>query len=368
MRTGKSLTDLAQEIERQATTKKDYVAETTALEMVAFAGAPGTAEPGGVQLQLEGNGALGVNSVAHRQIGEHVGVPAKYYDRMLAEAPALLAGNVNHWLHDRPARRMVRTLDGNARAFLSDKYRPLENFEVCEAALPHLLEMKVEIVSCEITEQRLYIKAVDARVVEKIGTTRVVNGRLVNFDDVCPSLIISNSEVGMGALSVEIGMFTHACKNMAIFRESSLRKYHVGARAELAEAVQVMLSDRTKRITDAAIWSQVGDVVRGAFNPALFKNRIDEQVAPMVAQKITGKIEKVVEVTTKHLNLGDAGRQSILRNLIEGADLSRYGLFNAITRAAEEVEDYDEATRFERAGGAVIELAANDWKRIAEAA
>jgi hypothetical protein len=37
-----------------------------------------------------------VANLAHKQIGEWAGVPAKYYERMKAEAPALLARNVNH--------------------------------------------------------------------------------------------------------------------------------------------------------------------------------------------------------------------------------------------------------------------------------
>ena len=33
---------------------------------------------------------------------------------------------------------MVRTLDGHARAFLSDRYRRLDNYDLCEHVLPIL--------------------------------------------------------------------------------------------------------------------------------------------------------------------------------------------------------------------------------------
>ncbi|MBL0089244.1 MAG: hypothetical protein IPP44_22195 [Ideonella sp.] len=33
---------------------------------------------------------------------------------------------------------MVRTLDGQARAFLSDRYRRLDNYDLCEHVLPML--------------------------------------------------------------------------------------------------------------------------------------------------------------------------------------------------------------------------------------
>ncbi len=365
MKNGKTLVELAQEIERQAASKKDYVADTSALEMVTGARTDDLAAPA---LKIAGNGTLAINDLAHRQIGEHVGVPAKYYDRMRAEAPDLLATNVNRWMHDKPAKRMVRTLDGRARAFLSDRYRPLENIDLAEAAIPALQRLGgVTIISTEITERRLYIKAVDQRVVEQVGTRRVVNGKLVTYDDVCPTICISNSEVGMGALSIEVGMFTHECRNMALFRESSLRKHHVGGRMDLTDQVQAMLSDQTKNLTDAATWAQVRDVVAGAFDPAAFKGRI-QRLEEMVEDKIEGDPVKVVELTSRKLNFTEGEQKSVLRHLIEGSDLSRYGLFNAITRTAEDLADYDRATDFERAGGAVIELGRSEWRELAEAA
>ena len=43
-------------------------------------------------------------------------------------------------------------------------------------------------------------------------------------------------------------------------------------------------------------------------------------------------------------------------------------MVNAITRAAQEIEDYDRATELEKMGGKVLELAGHEWKRVAEAA
>jgi hypothetical protein len=79
---------------------------------------------------------------------------------MQAEAPELLARNVNHWFAAKPAQRMVRTLDGGARAFLSSRYARIDNLEVAETVLPVLGQMAdrhggMEIVSTEVTEHRL---------------------------------------------------------------------------------------------------------------------------------------------------------------------------------------------------------------------
>ena len=86
------------------------------------------------------------------------------------------------------------------------------------------------------------------------------------------------------------------------------------------------------------------------------------------ADKITGDVPKVVEVTAKRLGLNETEGKSVLRHLIEGGDLSRFGMFNAITRMSADVESYDRASELEVIGPQVIELAKDDWKVLAEAA
>lgn len=361
MRTGKSLMELAAEIERQAKTKQDWLVPLKTMEMTPE-GTLHIPVPKAEPLNLN------VNELAHRQIGSYTGIPAPYYDKLLAAAPHLLAENVNHWLHADEDVRMVRTLDGNVRAFLSNGFRPLENVDLARAALPALGGLGVEIVSSEITERRLYIKAVDRRVVRQVDTGRIVDGSKVGFDELFPTITISNSEVGSGSLMIETGAFTHACKNMMIFRERSMRKYHVGKKHELVDDSMVtMLSDRTRALTDAALWSQVGDVVKGAFNPEQFGNAV-KKLSVLTEQKIEGKVEEAVEVTAKKFGFNDGEQEDVLKHLIEGGDLSRYGLLNAITRTAEDRSDYDRATAFERFGGEIIDLSPKEWKEIATAA
>src|SRR5262249_1439828 len=150
MKHGLTLNELAAEIARQAEAKKDYHVKTEVLRRLPTADG------------LHARGAplaTSINAIAHRQIGETVGIPAKYYDRMLALAPDLLATNVNRWFDKEPETRLVRTLDGRARALLIDKYRPLDNVDLAEAVLPALQKHDLMVMSCAITEQRLYIKA-----------------------------------------------------------------------------------------------------------------------------------------------------------------------------------------------------------------
>jgi hypothetical protein len=76
----------------------------------------------------------------------------------------------------------------------------------------------------------------------------------------------------------------------------------------------------------------------------------------------------VVELSSRKLGLLESEGKSVLKHLIEGGDVSRFGLYNAITRMSQDVESYDRATELERIGAQVIELPKADWRVLAEAA
>src|SRR5258706_8172745 len=127
MKTGLSLTQLAAEIERQAKTKKDYIVPSTAMAVVSVP-EKGIELGFGTAVQQ-----MPLRPTAHEQIGAYLGIPAPYYRKMLSNAPELLAANVNEWLsRSKEDRRMIRTLDGSVRAFLSDRYQRIDNYSVAD--------------------------------------------------------------------------------------------------------------------------------------------------------------------------------------------------------------------------------------------
>jgi hypothetical protein len=358
MKTGLSLTELAREIERRQTAKRDFIAPIGRLAMSV------DQEKKVPVLALQGSGNFEINDVAHGQIAEFADIPMKYYRRMATQDPSLLARNVNRWLIDKNQdQRMVRTLDGKVRAVLSDKYRALENEELAEAILPVLLEQDLIIMSSQITETRLYIKAVDRRILKDVPTGRKLgDGSHVFFDTVSPAITISNSEVGHGALSIETGVYTKVCTNLAMIG-TNMRKYHTGARADVSDEVFQLLSDGTKKLTDAAVWGQVRDIVTAAFDKDRF-SEVCKKLSDATEDKIEGDIPEIIEVVGKRMSINDTERKGILSRLIEGGDLTRYGLHSAITRHSADIVDYDRATELERMGGKVIELPKSEWQTI----
>jgi hypothetical protein len=58
----------------------------------------------------------------------------------------------------------------------------------------------------------------------------------------------------------------------------------------------------------------------------------------------------------------------VLTHLIEGGDLSQYGLMNAVTRTAEDAQSYDRASELEAAGAVVLDLHPTEWRELAQQA
>jgi hypothetical protein len=358
MKTGLSLNDLAAELTRQTASKKDYIAPQGKIDAEVIAG----------DVVLTGiNGPLPLTNYAHGQMADHLGIPKKYYDRMRAEQPALLAGNVSTWLKADPEnKRMVRVLDGKARGILSPKYRPLDNFDLANAVLPALMEKQAQVVSAELTETRMYIKAILPSLSDelpaglaygghnRIGTDR---GHLVS------AIVISNSELGDGTLRVEPSVFTTSCTNLMVRMKASMKKYHVGRAFSADEAFEVF-QDETRRADDAAFWLKVRDVTMVAFNESMFREAI-AQIRRSAEQPIEGEVVRVVEHVVEQLSLPPATQGGILDYLVKGGDLTAWGMSSAITRVAGDVDDYELATTLERAGGAVLELPAKTWAAAA---
>ena len=84
--------------------------------------------------------------------------------------------------------------------------------------------------------------------------------------------------------------------------------------------------------------------------------------------RLTGDPAKAVESVSVKFLMTEPERAGVLRHLIEGGDLSAYGVVNAVTHFSQEVDDYDRATDFEVIGGKLVNFSAAEWAPIAAAA
>ena len=141
-----------------------------------------------------------------------------------------------------------------------------------------------------------------------------------------------------------------------MIRETVSRTSHLG-RITGMDGIDAseFFKDETRAADDRALMLKLRDTVRGMFSPERFEARIS-QYRRAAEEKIEQPIE-TVQVLQKRLALTDNQRDSILTHLLQDKDLSQWGLANAVTRASQKVEDYDQATELEKLGGRVIELA-----------
>jgi hypothetical protein len=350
MITGLTLGELSQRLLDDARAHRDFIADTRRIDVEVADGAP-------VVQFATADSTIAAAPTQHalRQIGAHVDIPAKYLDRMATHAPGLLAANVNHWFQANPAPRMLRTkMNGHTtlRAFLSNRYRPLDNHALAEAVIPLLLEPGWEIKSAQVTDTRLYIQAVSNRLAASIQHAQRAGLR----DDVVhPGIVISNSEVGAGALSVEPMIFRLVCSN-GMIAGTSIRRNHVGrSSAGGSEDAYEFYSDETRRLDDAALWAKVRDTVNAAVTDAIFHRMVDK-LNIATRDELGDDPVSVVEVTAERFGLDEREQGSLLRHLATGGDLTRFGLLNAVTRTAEDAKSYDRAIELERVGGEILDL------------
>lgn len=353
MKEGRTLPEVLKELQYQQSLKRDLIAPASAITML----------PDGktVHLMHESGGfeeEFSASSLFHSQVGASLNIPAKYYELMRSQKPELLAENVNAWFGSREQNYMLRSLDypeGNlARALLSDRYRRIDNMQIAETILPLFAGVPdIDVASCEVTESRMYLKIVNKR----------LEADVVPGDTVQGGVVISNSEVGLGAVSVQPLLYRLVCTNGMVVNDLRERKTHVGRAAKALEGTFAFLSDETMEAEDKAFMLKLRDVTMAAIEESRF-NAVIDRLREAKDAPITGRVTDVVELTSKAYDLTQTEQGSVLDYLISGGDLSLYGLSNAVTRASQDVESYDRATALEGIGWQVATMPPKQWNEF----
>lgn len=352
MKAGRTIQEMAAEIMRQSQAKADYLVNTGSLAMEVWDQRPmlHLRDTDGVELVEP----LEIQSTAHQQIGDYLEIPRKYYRRMLGEDAELLAYNVNRWLRQNPEQRMIRTMDGRARAFLSNRYRRIDNLDIANITLPIIGEMKdVIYASCELSDDYMYIKVVNPRL-----TAEVVPGDIVQG-----GVIITNSETGQGSVCVQPLVYRLVCSNGMVVNDAKMRRYHVGRLTSTDDDFQIY-SQETLDADDQAFVLKLQDTVRAAVDEAKFAAVLEKMRQSKDAKLNTADIPSVVKLASSSFKITEAESADVLQHLIEGGDLTLYGLANAVTRYSQDVESYDRATRLEEIGYEVMTMSPKQFQAI----
>lgn len=326
------------ELERAKANSVDLVARSDAI----------VAKPKAETVVLDISGQeFPMNRYAHGQLAEKMGIPAKYYDRMLASGKRqLLADNINAWM-DTKERRLIRVLDGNVRAILSDRYRPIDNYDLVWSFLDAIKEYKandgIAIQSCDLTETRMYIRAMLPAISE-----------IVANDKVQAMLLLQNSEVGAGRMTVCLGFYRQICSN-GLWGDDIVDRVHLGSR--LDEGL-VQWSEQTLKDNDIALFDQVKDTVRTALDTTLWGDFVCK-TQRLAGAYLDKPMVEIVDGLAPKLGMSVAEKDRLLEMFaIEAstpAGKTAWGFANAVTRLAQSATDADRQVELEKIGGTLVE-------------
>jgi Domain of unknown function (DUF932) len=350
MRSITTLDALLQEVVAQNERKHDVLADTRKMSVIDTDTLVIDADHG-----LE---AFKLNDHALGQMSTDLGIPKRYFDRMRETAPDLFQTNVHHWFASEPNRRMIRglkpldrTADVSGRAWLSDRYRRLDNIEIAVNLLPEFetLATPVTFHNASISDSKFYLRAVFPRMEAEVKVGDVVQW----------GVQIRNSEVGAGTFAIENFVLRLVCTNgMVVAKVMNAR--HVGRRVE----DEGILSDEALKADDKAFWLAARDTLRASLSETVFESVIASLRETTEGAEIVRPL-KATERLGKTLDLTEAEQEEVLAKLTLGGDMSRWGALNAITAAAKTADSFDRQVEMEEMGWSLASLSEREWERIA---
>jgi len=327
------------------------------------------------EIIIEANGGVptqiaALNGVAFDQLMQKSGIATRDGRRFQDEYPEQFDSLVNAILVKEPARRILRAYNTDAnnyllgRAIVSDAFKTFDNYDLLEAALPPLLdntEAQWRTVNALVTDRKMYLRL---RAANFEGMGAAVG------DLMAAGIFLSNSEVGLGAVTAGFMVFTLACLN-GMQTGQVQRSAHIQS-ARGSDAYGILQAD-TKEADNYATALKMRDYVaeyssRDNFDRTLEKFRA---AANDTVENGTAAVEALGGV----LKLSQTETSSVLDGLLAtagqagyaGKPISRATLVNAVTACANKA-DPDKVDEWQRLGGRVLELGKSEWEKVALAA
>jgi hypothetical protein len=357
-------------------------------------------------------------------IAGRLGIPGAYLSKLREGRHDLYDANVNGWLHGggdliatvaegdslaeigegaepvtefRPDGRkhLLRLLRGDegepgvARAFLSPKFRIMDNLDLAVAIAQGIAASGIRVVptSCDLSDRRMYLRFACPEIWAASphwlqgyrdpfgnGSDRIRAGRggashqalwqgaedwastrgLPVGTVVGLGLVASNSDVGGGARYLAPQARVVVCTNGQTITKDASRRVHLGSEME---AGVIEWSTETAEMELDLIRSQTTDAVRAWMT----QEYLDETVAEVEA--IAGHPIRNPEVTVKEIvtaaRFTQADADNILAFMLEGGQGATAGaLGSAMTAYAQTVDSPELAFDLERAAFPVMEKAA----------
>ncbi len=279
---------------------------------------------------------------------------------------AQMIEETNRNLGEEQRKALIRTLtngDGPvARAWLSDKFKPLDDDlvfqQVIPALRPHADRFKV------LGGLRSYQKTTFKVVTREPVFDLEMGGKRRQFS---LGFIIGNSEIGGGSLTFSAFFSDSYCDNGCIFSKHALADVnyrHTGARIETDFGE--VLGDRVIEAQQQAIAGLIGEATTQSLEVRKY-----DRFADMIQQSATRKMGEaapadVIREVGKRVKLTDKEVENAITEF-HGDERTQFGVQAAITKAAQSCKSADRKIALEQAGGEVLGIPVKQWDSICSA-
>jgi len=381
----RDIPDLVKVLREQKARKTDKIVPVAKMEFVGEK--PETKDQkGNLFLRIDGR-AYGVQDQVHSQFASKFGISGHYYSHMRERgAHDLLATNLNYWRGQANGdKRLVRFIDDQVRAFVSDRYRPVDDLDLLTTAIQVVLgkdgpngEEKPWARGAKAFDWGLSPTRMDVCLLNpgiqidlndlkagvqsnqtgdyrpdapNHGWIKNDKGRDGGSHFVFPAARITNSETGHGGYNIQAGIFEAICDNTA-WIGFELAQRHLGRVLEEDD----FLSPETLKKENEVIFSKVADIVRSVFSPENFLEN---------AKKMKGlqKVEIEVKVAVNQIATLPGMTEEIRDDILSAYEPlnqqkdTLLDLQRAVTAAAHARRETDKESAYvlEELGGQIIE-------------
>jgi hypothetical protein len=369
-----TLQQLVTELERQRDSRVDFVADVRHLNVEANGGIkiiPTTAQA----FEWMANGPMMMKRSAYHQLAERTtpAIPTRFFDALMNERPSRLADLVNGLHGDDPKKRLVRCLDNEVRAWLSNGYRVIDNLDIAFECLKEAQAKDAQVFEADLSDKRMRLKFTTQQVWDKIDIVqrsgpqgswyagaignkelmgKTILGARIRDElpggsgTIHPVVTVLNSETGHGGFHVRIGILMGICFNVATL-ETVVSRIHIGERLE-----EGIFSQETISAEGKAIMLKARDAVRAAFDQDKFKTLVAKAKAAQshTVDSPSAAIDNIIETGL----VNEEQREALLTYFLRDYDQTRFGFAQAVSRLSQDLDDPDDAGDLESLAGKII--------------
>ena len=150
--------------------------------------------------------------IAQQSIAYRLGIPIHYLRKC---TPSIQQMNLNYWIKHEKNEKLFFRFDGDeVRAIFTPRYIPTDNLEVLDRLMGLGFKPETKVQMLSLDDEFMLVSIPDEKETFKI-----------NGDRMTPGISVSNSEVGLAALSISSFVLRLVCTNGMISKTAVSASY-----------------------------------------------------------------------------------------------------------------------------------------------